>query len=228
MHFIFLRHSIYQQPKGVPSALLPHPITDEGVEQAQKAAETLIQFFEHKPEKIPDCIESSCLLRAYQTAEIIAETLGQKFSKTISIVETDQLVERSMGAMANLDVETIEKILSKDKRYESPPEGWKSSADYKLPYIGAESLSEAGIRVSNYIKNPPSAHCNWTPEKYRLLVGHGASFRHACAQMGILKKEDIPKLSMYYAAPLFFEENNGVWNKIEGEWKIRNRKDAID
>ena len=203
MKLIFLRHSIYQQPKNVPSALLPHPITAEGVAQAKAGAHKIIDYFKEKEHQFPKNIESSSLLRAYQTATIIAEEVFKVTKIDLKITQTDALTERKMGSMANLTVEEIEQIMSKDPRYSCPPRGWKSSKEYKLPYIDCESLDDAGKRVAEYIKNPTILE-NFDDQCYRMLIGHGASFRHACHTLGILKEEDIQKLSMHYAEPLFF------------------------
>lgn len=227
MNFIFIRHSIYEQPKMVPSALLPHPITAEGVEQAKAGAHKIIAFFKDKENQLPQVIESSSLLRAYQTATVIAEEVFKITKIDLKITQTDALVERKMGPMANLTVQEIELIMSKDPRYENPPEGWKSSKDYKLPYIDCESLEDAGKRVAQYIQNP-NILTDYEADRFRLLVGHGASFRHASRILGILKQEDIPKLSMHYAEPLFFEHTNNAWNHVSGEWKIRSLKENID
>ncbi len=227
MNFIFLRHAHYQQPEGVPSALLPHPLTPEGIQQAKKGAQKLISFFKGKEKQLPQYIETSSLLRTYQTAEIISEALNMEFSIDLKIVETDQLAERKMGPMANLTVKEIEAVLEKDPRYSAPPPNWKSSKNYRLPFIDCESLAMAGQRVANYIKTTPSNHIQNT-NAFRILVGHGASFRYACAALDILQETQIPSLSMHYAEPLFFQQEKQVWKHIGGNWKQRNLKDNID
>lgn len=228
MNFIFLRHSIYDQPKLVPSALLPHPITTAGIDQAKSGAQKIIAYFKTAPELLPKQIETSSLLRAFQTAQIIADEINSAYDLDIELVENDNLVERKMGSMANLTVNEIENILSKDPRYTSPPKGWKSSREYKLPYIGCESLSDAGKRVAKVIQTPPNPTGIKHNSKYRIIVGHGASFRHACYELGILQESDIAKLSMYYAEPLFFTFDNNSWKHIAGNWKIRSTQDNID
>ena len=144
MNFIFLRHSVYEQPAAVPSALLPHPITAEGVKQAKMAASKIIQFFKNDESQLPRTIESSSLLRAYQTASVLAEEVYNLMRIELKIVQTDELVERKMGAMANLTVQEIEAIMARDLRYEKPPQGWKSSRDYKLPYIDCPAVPFTG------------------------------------------------------------------------------------
>ena len=227
MNFIFLRHSVYEQPTHVPSALLPHPITDEGIAQAKAGAQKIVFYFEGKKTQFPKYIECSSLLRAYQTAVVIAEEIFRLTSVELKIIQTDELVERKLGAMANLTVGEIETIMEKDPRYQKPEEGWKSSSDYCLPYLGCESLHEAGERVANYIQSIPDFVEN-DVLGYRLLIGHGASFRHACHQLGLLSASDIAKLSMFYAEPLFFDYREKTWSHVGGDWKVRTQKDKID
>lgn len=229
MNFIFLRHAEYKQPKNVPSALLPHPLTAEGEKQAVHGAEKLIAFFKNNESKIPPYIECSSSLRAYETAKILVTEIKKHFSKHLKIRQTDALTERRLGPMANLTVDEIETVLNKDDRYENPPKGWKSSRNYKLPYIGCESLKEAGFRVAEHIKKAPGYDSEQKKGSlFRIIVGHGASFRHAAAELAILQEEDIPKLSMFYAEPLFFNCNNGQWKHIGGNWKVRGGNENID
>lgn len=225
MNFIFLRHSEYEQPEGIPSAVLPHPIKNpEGFEQAEKGARDIIDFIKKEGISIPKVIESSSVLRAFQTAKVIAEQLEKEFGEKIEITQSDSLVERIVGAMANLTVSEIEEVISKDPRLDNPPKGWKSNKYYRLPFIGSESLDDAGKRVSKYVIDNPFN----VQQDFRVIIGHGASFRHASCELGILEETDIPALSMHYAHPLFFKRNKKSWDLVKGSWKIRNKKDKID
>jgi phosphohistidine phosphatase len=67
MHLILVRHA--KAADGAPDEL--RPLTSEGRAQARRLAEQL-----HTDEVRPDAIVTSPLLRARQTAEIIAEALG--------------------------------------------------------------------------------------------------------------------------------------------------------
>lgn len=221
MRFIFLRHSAYQQPEGVPSAMLPHALTQEGLDIAQQKASEMVTFFKNKQDLLPRVIETSVLLRAFQTAEIIQQAFEEAFGLKIPITQTERLMERKVGSVANLTVQEIEKIIAQDPRFENPPKGWKSQSDYRLPFPDCESLLEAGRRVFEYIRD------GFEDERYRVIVGHGASFRHAAVELGVLTMNDIPKLSMHYAEPLYFENQKG-WKLIKGAWKIRARKENID
>ena len=223
LYLAFVRHGEYKQKPQVPSALQPYGITNEGSEQALEAAIQIQKFAQEHDCEIRNTLISSTLLRAWQTADFI----GQGLQVPYQIVESSQLVERSVGAMANLSVEEIEACLAADPRYSTPPDGWKSDSFYCLPYDGAESLMQAGQRVAHHIRDTFSELTqSVTQDTLQIMVGHGASFRHAAHVLGLLRFEEIAGLSMYYGVPLFFEYDaqdgaKGQWKMIGGEWKIR-------
>lgn len=200
--------------------MLPHSITQEGENQALKGAKRLMEFFKLK-NIIPSRIISSSLLRAYQTSLIIKQEIDNQLGTDLEIIETDELTERRMGSVTNLTVDQIETVIEKDPRYKQASTDWKSSRDYKLPFIGTESLKEVGLRVFNLINTEAS-------KGPTIFIGHGASFRNASIEFGILQKEDLPKLSIHYAEPLIFEKEQDKWDLVFGDWKIREKKDKID
>jgi 2,3-bisphosphoglycerate-dependent phosphoglycerate mutase len=56
----------------------------------------------------------------------------------------------------------------------------------------------------------------------QLFVGHGAAFRHAAHCLGVLAFEQIARLSMYHARPVYLEYlPDGRWQHIGGAWKMR-------
>lgn len=222
MQFIFLRHGNYHQPKGVPSALLPYSLNDEGIAQSTKAAKELLEYFKQNQQHLPKVIHTSSALRAYQTAKIIKDYLNKHLGCKIYLVETAELTERKLGAMANLTVEQIESIVSKDPRYSNLPEGWKSSRYFCLPYVDCESLEMAGKRVKSYIE------ANLEQDANTIFVGHGASFRNACVDFNLLKEDELTKLSMHHATPLHFIKTKEKWILQKGEWKIREQKEKLD
>ncbi len=231
MDFIFLRHGHYHQPEGVPSALLPHPLTEKGRNQALEGAKKVVELFQDTQHKLPSVIECSSALRAYETATIIQQELSKAFGQMIPIGETSQLTERNLGAAANLTVEEIESVLEKDPRYGVPEKGWKSSKDYCLPFVGAESLRMAGSRVAqviqnpnDYLKFPKSGESN----AIRIIVGHGASFRHACEELCILQPHEVKARSMFHAEPMYFTGSCTNWKHVSGEWKIREKSEQPD
>ncbi len=62
----------------------------------------------------------------------------------------------------------------------------------------------------------------------KLFVGHGAAFRHAAYDLGLLAFDDLARLSMYHAEPIVFRAEGGQWQRIEGGWKVRTREAAPD
>jgi broad specificity phosphatase PhoE len=213
-----IRHGDYQQPTGVPSALLPYPLTPEGVQQAAACARLLQNYATDNNLNFHTQVDCSRQLRAYQTAGTIIAGLSLP---DLRVCEHEALAERSVGAMANLDLQQIEAIVEADPRYSVLPHGWKSSSDYCLPYQGAESLRHAGERVARHIQ---SAWQTIAPQQLKIIVGHGASIRHAAACLGIINEAEISALSMYHASPIFIRQDRaGAWQRLEGEWKIRQQ-----
>lgn len=220
-----LRHAEYVQPDDVPSAWLPWPLSSKGVEQAKDAAATVAGFLERHSLDCINTIDSSLMLRAWQTATLIADQLQNRLGKYFNVVQYEALAERGVGAAANLTVVQIERILAEDPRYLEPPAGWKSMSSYKLPFQGAESLEEAGIRVARHIESVWQAASETGSAELKVIVGHGAAFRHAAGQLGLLSAERVRRVSMYHAAPVFITKSSGEWQIIEGEWKPRAMDD---
>jgi len=244
---VFIRHGDYQQRRDTPSALQPFPLSTLGEQQAASVPAMLVEFCQAHNLQVSSCIHSSCLLRAWQTAAIIGKALAQSLAPTtiplmasplpsiwdstipsnfshpsrqMHVQESQALCERAMGSLANLSVSAIEDVLRKDPRYPSPPENWKSDSHYALPYPGAESLMQAGQRVANHIQQVMAA----LPKDagvLQIFVGHGAAFRHAACHKGMLSFEDIARLSMFHAKPIYFTVKKSHWEQQAGDWKIR-------
>ncbi len=214
-----IRHGDYHQIPQVPSAYQPFSLNDDGIEQARTGAETLKSIIDEHGLSLSPTVVCSSLLRAWQTADIIRQNL----SGLDDIESHDDLAERSVGAVANLTVSEIEQILETDPRYDTAKKGWKSDSHYRLPFIGAESLMEAGKRVSERL----TRSLQKTPEDHlSVFVAHGASLRHAAHHLGILKFDEIAKLSMYHAHPVVFKiDSKGTWSQVGGDWKVRTPKD---
>jgi 2,3-bisphosphoglycerate-dependent phosphoglycerate mutase len=219
-----IRHGDYLQPADVPSALLPHGLTAAGETQAQACVALIREFCSGHKLIVRPVLHSSRQLRAYQTATIIAAGLtadANPAGLAYVVEEFEDLAERSVGAMANLTVQAIESIVDNDPRYPPLPVSWKSSSDYCLPYQGAESLRQAGTRVAAHLKRIWPAI---EPLQLQVIVGHGASIRHAAAELGIMAEADIARLSMHHARPVFItRDNTGGWHQVGGEWKTRQR-----
>ncbi len=219
-----LRHADYEQPADVPSAHLPYPLTAEGIVQAKQGASQLLDLIREQNLKISPVIECSRMLRAWQTASLIAEYF-EAAGISVTLTEFDALAERSVGAAANLTVAQIEQILANDPRYEQPAGNWKSTSDFRLPFQGAESLSEAGARVAAHLEH---AADGCTDGELKIVVGHGASMRHAAAHLGVLSRDEVGLYSMYHAAPVLIARVDGRWLQVAGEWKLRQRPEDSD
>jgi 2,3-bisphosphoglycerate-dependent phosphoglycerate mutase len=231
-----IRHGDYQQPVGVPSALLPYQLTDLGFQQARDAATSCITYAAQFGLTIDPVLDSSMQLRAWQTATLMAESFSNQalseqtdITGSFGVQEFSELSERSVGAVANLTVAAIEKLLTDDPRYTPPPPGWKANSQYCLPFQNAESLLEAGERVAGHIQ--------WRAEQFnelidkgrlKIIVGHGAAIRHACVHLGLLELESITTISMHHARPIFVAKEEFGWRMVGGAWKLRAADTAND
>ncbi len=225
---ILIRHGDYHQLSNTPSALQPFGLNGNGRSQSAKAIELLKQMQASSNAIFHPVIDSSTLLRSWQTADIIVHGLN-----AIDNIEVfDALTERGLGSVANLTIEQIENAIEQDPRFDSPPKDWKSNSYYCLPYQGAESLIDAGKRVADHLLKRMSAIdarilTSSEQDTFKIFVGHGAAFRHAAYHLGVMKFEEIAKLSMYYAQPLALEmHKDGSFSHAAGEWKIRPDVDS--
>lgn len=218
-----IRHGDYHQLEGAPSAHQPFALNTAGESHARAAGLAIREMLDRHQCVLSSEVDSSRLLRAWQTAEIMMETLHERFTSAPKHFEYDELAERGVGSAANLTTQQIEQIIRDDPRYSPLPPDWKSRSRFRLPLQGAESLMEAGERVARHIRQRMRQLSQYADENtLKLFVGHGAAFRHAAHHLGILEFDDIAKLSMYHGQPLLFEySGETVWRHIDGEWKIR-------
>jgi 2,3-bisphosphoglycerate-dependent phosphoglycerate mutase len=221
-----IRHGDYQQLTQTPSAHQPFPLTDRGVEQASALKEPILAYAEAEGLVLDPVIDTSQLLRGWQTADLLCQGLGEAYR----VDSFAALAERGLGCAANLRVSMIESILRADPRFEPPPADWKSNSHYQLPLQGAESLMQAGERVADHIKGRMEEQAGRQAQDcLKLFVGHGAAFRHAAYQMGVLSFEDIARYSMFHCSPIYIEWRGGEWVHLAGEWKIRGKaKEPLD
>ena len=216
----FFRHGAYHQRAGTPSARQPWPLTEAGLDQARAGADAFAAMIAGYELRLAPILHSSYQLRAWQTAQELLNRLRELGHPVDRVTETSQLAERGLGSAANLTVAEIEAALRDDPRHAPPPPGWKSDSDYRLPLDGAESLMQAGERVATYIASTAR------PGVVTILIGHGASFRHACCHLGILERAQIQRLSMFHVQPLLIcHKANGKWSHLAGAWKIRKPED---
>ena len=219
-----IRHGEYQQPPGVPSAHLPYPLTPEGRAQARRGAQLIIEQARHSGWRIAEEIHCSRMLRAWQTATLMAEVLQSAEGQPFRVKEYDALAERCVGAGANLTVEQIEGVLAADPRYGLPAPGWKRDSSYCLPLQGSESLIAAGARVAGHLEESlPKAD-----SEVRLYVGHGGAFRHAAYHLGVLTLDSLARLTMAHARAVFLQRTGPSWSIVAGEFRQRGHGMAAD
>jgi 2,3-bisphosphoglycerate-dependent phosphoglycerate mutase len=216
-----VRHGSFRQPEGVPSAHLPHPLTEQGREEARSGAERLAQHAHEAGFEIERVIDASTLLRAYETAVLFASKLAERGLGEFRVEQFDALTERSLGSMANLTEAEIEAIVAADPRASALPERWKRSSDLRLPFPGAESLNDAGRRVARHIEQRVQ-ESSGALSRLKVVVGHGGAFRHAARELGVLSEGDVAALSMYHAEPVYLERRQGHWQQVAGRWKPRS------
>jgi 2,3-bisphosphoglycerate-dependent phosphoglycerate mutase len=223
-----IRHGSYEQPENVPSAHLPHPLTEKGRREAAAAARPIREFALGRGLPLDPVIDASSLLRAYETALLLAAELGGNGAESFRVESFDELAERSLGAAANLTLAEIERILDRDPRYESRSGDWKRDGRYRLPWIGAESLAEAGERVARHLVRRLGGEPGGRP-RLKVFVGHGGAFRHAAVVLGALAARDVDGLSMYHGRPVFLEmKEDGTFRHVGGDWKVRASVDPSD
>ena len=225
-----IRHGDYNQQVDTPSAHQPYGLTAEGRSVVDQEAENLADLLDRHQWQAADRIDSSNMLRSWQTAMIFVERLYQHAMPSTLIDSYDVLAERSVGSVANLTIQQIEKLIVEDPRYEEPPQDWKSNSHYCLPFQGAESLMQAGERVAQHLKKQmEDLREKASVDTVKLFVGHGAAFRHAAYHLDILEFEQLARFSMYHARPVFIEYlEDGSWRHIGGDWKIRDTGNGLD
>jgi broad specificity phosphatase PhoE len=227
-----IRHGDYQQLANTPSAHQPFPLNERGRAQAREAVLRLREDLRREGWALHPCLDSSCLQRAWQTACLIVEGLrkglpeaGGEAVLELSVESHAALAERGLGSAANLTLTQIEEVLLDDQRFQPPPRDWKANSHYRLPLQGAESLLEAGARVAAHLRErmgqlPRRAD----RDTLKLFVGHGAAFRHAAFHLGVLAFDEIARVSMYHARPVYLEWlPDGSWRHLSGAWKPRGR-----
>ena len=225
-----IRHGEYSQQDDTPSAHQPYALTAQGRTTVLQEARKLAVSVEQQAWKLADRIDSSNMLRSWQTAMIFVEELYEHEMPTSLIDSHDALAERGVGSVANLSVQQIEKIIIEDPRYEEPPLNWKSDSYYCLPFQGAESLMQAGARVAEHLRQQmQKLHQAASEDTVKLFVGHGAAFRHAAFHLGVLEFEQLAQLSMHHAQPVYIEyQDKDKWVHVGGDWKIRLASNGLD
>jgi len=217
-----IRHGDYHQLADTPSAHQPYPLNNAGERQAQEAVQQLHDVILRNDWSLVPAIDSSRMLRAWQTAVILADGLAELAACKTSVESYDALAERGVGCLANLTTTQIEAVLRQDPRVTEPPADWKADSHYCLPLQGAESLLQAGERVAAHLSQSMASLAPGEHDRLKIFVGHGAAFRHAAYHLGVLEFGQIRRLSMYHCRPVMIEYlPGGQWRHVEGEWKVR-------
>ncbi|MFT5721134.1 MAG: 2,3-bisphosphoglycerate-dependent phosphoglycerate mutase [Motiliproteus sp.] len=229
-----IRHGAYEQLPNAPSAMQPFPLTREGANEVRQQARGWAIWLRATGRTLDPRVDTSTLLRAWQTAEIYSQELREFFQASPQLQSFPSLCERSVGAVANLSVSEIERILELDPRFDAPPLNWKSASDYRLPFDGAESLTEAGKRVLQHLLSwregvENAGKAGKAESGIKLFVGHGAAIRHAAYQLNAIKLCDINRLSMFYGHPVVLEfSEDRCPSLLFGQWKRRHIQAAPD
>jgi 2,3-bisphosphoglycerate-dependent phosphoglycerate mutase len=223
-----LRHGEYQQPRHVLSAFLAYPLNDTGKSQARDAATAILDLSRQHGWQIHRCVDTSQLLRAWQTGTILARQLAAAQNAPVEVESFDALAERCVGSAANLTIERIEEIVRMDPRLEPMPDGWRHDGRFRLPFPGAETMVESGGRVAAHLDRRMRELAGQVGrDTLKLFVGHGGSFRYAAARLGVLSEEQVSRLSMWHCSPVFLEfDVQRGWSHLLGDWKVRSARDA--
>lgn len=218
-----MRHGHFDRPENVASAHSLFPLSERGRDQARHAADPILELCEELGLELDPRIESSQLLRAWETANLIAESLTERTAKRFYVLQRDELVERGLGSCANMTFDEIRAVLAADPRLGSLPEGWRRMPEFRLPVRGAESLMQAGARTAARVATSLASIPDEDPrDLMRLFVAHSGCLRHAVVQLGALDVRVVPGLSMDFTQAVFVEKlPNGDWVHIAGQFKKR-------
>lgn len=178
----------------------------------------LIELAREQDVAIDETIEASSLLRATETAGLIAEQLEHRLGRSFRVEERDEMLERGLGSCANLRFEEIEALLAQDPRLDALPRGWRRISHFRLPVPGAESLIEAGARTADRIDESLAA-LDTPDDRLRIFVAHSGCLRHAAVARDLLTPERAMTLSMDFVQTILVERAAfGRWRHVAGEW----------
>lgn len=224
-----VRHGHFDRPEGTASAHSLYPLSAEGRGQAARAVDPILEMCADLGLEIDGRIEASQLLRAWETAQIIAATLPERMAERMAdrkgqrfhVVQRDELIERGLGSAANLPFERIHELLAADPRLGRLPRGWRRMPEFRLPVQGAESLMQAGSRVAARVATSLDSIPDDDPrDVVRLFVAHSGCLRHAAVVLGALDVRTVPELSMDFAQTVMIENlPNGDWVHIGGQFR---------
>ena len=218
-----VRHGHFDRPDRMASAHLPLPLSEKGRDQASSSALPILDYCDELGLELDPVIEASQLLRAWETAGLLAKALEARTGRRFVVQERGELVERSLGSCANLRFDEIAERLGQDPRLAPLPTGWRRIPEFRLPVPGAESLMMAGARAATRIASSLKSIPDDDPrDVLRLFVAHGGCLRHAAVQLGALDLRSVAGLSMDHAQTILVEQfGNGDWVQVAGRWTKR-------
>lgn len=159
MKITFVRHGQTDWNKeGKQQGTVDIPLNETGIEQARETAALL-------KDEIFDCIYTSPLLRAHQTAQIIGE------GRNIPIILDDRLIERYMGEFEGKSWKDFDSY-----------QFWDYTAN--IQYKRAENIRVLFERVYNFFDELKGKQGSV------LVVSHGGVFAPVSSYSGRSKKED--------------------------------------
>ncbi|MCP4908604.1 MAG: histidine phosphatase family protein [bacterium] len=221
----FVRHGHFDRPEGTASAHSLFPLSAEGRGQAERAAGPILEMCQDLELEIDSRIEASQLLRAWETANIVAGSLSERLAEEkhqrFHVIQRDELIERGLGSAANLTFERIHEMLASDPRLGPLPDGWRRMPEFRLPVQGAESLMQAGARVAARVATSIDSIPGEDPrDVVRLFVAHSGCLRHAAVVLGAVDVRAVPELSMDFTQAVMIEKlPSGDWIHIGGQFR---------
>jgi 2,3-bisphosphoglycerate-dependent phosphoglycerate mutase len=216
-----VRHGHFDRPDYTASAHRVLPLSDLGREQAFAGADPILDLCREHDLELDSTIEASQLLRAWETATVLAAALSQQESRAFDVEERDELIERGLGSCANLRFDEIEAAIARDPRLAPLPVGWRRIPEFRLPVQGAESLMQAGARTAMRIATSIDSIREDDPrDLVRLFVAHSGCLRHAAVNLGALDMRSVSRLSMNFCQIILIEKTpTGEWVQLAGQWK---------
>ena len=177
-YLVLVRHGQSEwNALGLWTGLRDVPLSEEGIEEARRAAEALrdVKF---------DVGYTSALGRAQQTLEEIKTALGQTEIPTIAAPE---LNERDYGDLTAKNKWKIQEEYGTEQFLK-----WRRSWDYPVP--GGETLKDVHARVSAYYDRQilPDLEAG----KNVIIAAHGNSLRALVKHLENISEDEIPKLEI--------------------------------
>ena len=151
------------------------PLNAEGIEQIKKLSEEIDTDF--------DVIFSSPLVRAKQSAQILAERIGA------SVIEKQELMERDFG---NFSGKTWDEMIEKlgEEAIDLKKEDFEQNYDYR-PY-GGECVADVKERFLKFVEELKKEYA----DKKVLIVAHGGILKLAHFLFSEIKVEHVQNASI--------------------------------